>query len=97
VADRILFIDFEGINLSRTGLLCCGQLMYPGSSTIYILDNVAFSDVYNHTIAATVGSKPLSLKVCFEAEEFRKVPPSASGSGGNRWERVRACLSIPLC
>jgi hypothetical protein len=73
VAKRILFIDFEGINLSRSGLLCCGQLMYPGSNTIYILDNIVYSDVYSHTIEDTVGGKPFSLKACFEAEQFRKV------------------------
>jgi exonuclease 3'-5' domain-containing protein 1 len=71
--DQVLFIDFEGINLSRSGVLCCGQLMYPGSSTIYILDNITYPQVFTLAIEKSIGTQPFSLQGCFESEDFRKV------------------------
>jgi exonuclease 3'-5' domain-containing protein 1 len=76
-SDRILFVDFEGIDLSRTGVLCCGQLLCKNSNLIFILDNIAFPGIYNHTIMKTAADaaefQAFSLKTCFDSEQYRQV------------------------
>lgn len=66
--QRKLYLDFEGIRLCRDGQLCLGQLTFPSSPTIYLLDYVVLPNIM--TVATPTGT---SLKSLFESSAWQKV------------------------
>jgi hypothetical protein len=43
--DRKLYFDLEGISLGRNGRVCIGQVTWPNSDSVYLLDFVAMPKV----------------------------------------------------
>jgi ribonuclease D len=66
--ERVIYLDFEGVNLGRTGRLCLGQLIFPGSTTTYLLDFVALPTIMSHAAPGCT-----SLKAIFESSTWKKV------------------------
>ena len=67
---RVLYVDFEGINLSRYGKVCIGQLTYPASRTIYLLDFVV---LVKELVLVRSSSGWCCLKEIFETTAWQKV------------------------
>lgn len=66
--DRLIFLDFEGIDLSRHGKICLGQLTWPSSPFVYLLDFVALPRLMD-----VCNSRGTSLKSLCEEEQYIKV------------------------
>jgi hypothetical protein len=66
--SKLIFLDFEGINLNRHGKICLGQITWPGSPNVYLLDFIqlpGLMDIKN--------ARGTSLKSLCEEEHFVKV------------------------
>jgi len=64
---RKMYMDFEGINLSRNGSVCIGQLSTPGTACVHLLDFVMLPNVLE-----IKGSADRSLRNLMEDEAWVK-------------------------
>ena len=67
---RVLYLDFEGIDLSRSGKLCLGQLTYPASRSVYFLDFVVLG---KELLSVRSSSGSCNLREILEGTTFSKV------------------------
>lgn len=64
---RTLYMDFEGIDLSRFGKIFIGQLVIKSSKKVYLLDFIEFPDLLQSKHCGT------TLKEILEKDAWKKV------------------------
>lgn len=71
-----LYLDFEGIDLSRNGKICLGQIYYPGAKAVYLVDFCALPPGFHLLEAPPLpgsGRFPMSYKRLLEWDRIAKV------------------------
>lgn len=67
-SKHFLNVDFEGIDLCKTGEVCLGQFSISESKTVYVVDFIVLSDAMS-----LENTKGLSIKKVMEDSKILKV------------------------